>query len=94
MTFLSENSRSTLPRRSNLIREHNVDPLQILEVHRNQPRYFVRNRGLRTFNMIGQTFAGRWMVVSTQPIEEAVFRVVTAYWNNDGRAAKLYGGQP
>lgn len=73
-----------------LLHEHHVRPNEIVEVLENEPRYFLRSAERELYTMVGQTSAGRWMVVSIQPFRESAFRVVTAYWNNDGRAEKLW----
>jgi hypothetical protein len=42
--------------------------------------------------MIGPTLTGRFLVVGIMRIEGSVWRLVTAYWNDDGRAQRLYEG--
>lgn len=67
-----------------------VMPADVDEVHGNRPRYFVRNPARNLYNMIGPNRAGRFLVAGLQQITETQFRLVTAYWNNDGRAQRIY----
>ena len=40
--------------------------------------------------VIGPNRRGRFLIVGLQQVTETQFRLVTAYWNNDGRAQRIY----
>ena len=62
------------------------------EVHDLAPRYFLKRPAWSLYNMIGPSASGRLLVVSIQQIEGPNWRLVTAYWNSDGRARRVYEG--
>lgn len=69
-----------------------VYPEDVQEVHDLAPRYFLKRPAWGLYNMIGPNANGRLLVVSIQQIEGPNWRLVTAYWNTDGRARRLYEG--
>jgi hypothetical protein len=76
-----------------LLKEHQVGIEDVFDVYNNAPAYFVFDPEWETYDMIGPTLSGRFMVVGIRRIEGNEWRVVTAYWNDDGRAQKEYEGQ-
>jgi hypothetical protein len=63
-----------------------VYPEDVQEVHDLAPRYFLKNAGRGLYNMIGPNEHGRFLVVSLMHLEGQTWRLITAYWNDDGRA--------
>jgi hypothetical protein len=70
---------------------HNVRTSDVDEVLRNAPRYFVRSRPAGLYNMIGPNRDGRFLVVGLEQAIGPEWRLITAYWNDDGRAKRTYG---
>jgi hypothetical protein len=64
-----------------------VRATDVFEVHGHEPLYFVR--GSRT-NMVGPNRQGRFLVVALAHVDKTVWRLITAYWNDDGRARRIY----
>jgi hypothetical protein len=74
-----------------IFRVHNVLPRDVDEALRNSPRYFVRSRPAGLYNMIGPNRSGRFLVVGLAHVAGTEWRLITAYWNDDGRARRAYG---
>jgi hypothetical protein len=67
-----------------------VYPEDVQEVHDLAPRYFLKNAAWGLYNMIGPNRDRRFLVVSITHQEGTTWRLITAYWNGDGRARKIY----
>jgi hypothetical protein len=74
------------------IAKKGVFPADIQEVHGNAPKFYLRNQAWNLYNMIGPNLSGRFLVVGIQYVVNERWRVVTAYWNDDGRAQRIYEG--
>lgn len=77
-----------------LLTKHQVGLADLFEVYNNVPVYFLFNAARGIYDMIGPTLRGRFMVVGIRRIEGNEWQVVTAYWNDDGRAQRTYEGSP
>jgi len=71
--------------------KHRVTLTEILEVHDNSPKYFLNNNRAPAI-MIGETDAGRVLVVPVEPTGDyGVWRPVTAFEGNAHHKAKYRG---
>ena len=74
------------------IADKGVTPSDVDEVHGFQPRYFEWKPEWAVFDMIGPNRNGRFLIAGIQHIGGHQYRLVTAYWNDDGRARRIYEG--
>ena len=73
-----------------ILREHDVRTTDVAEVHANRPRYFIRSVPAGLYNMIGPNLRGRFLVAGIMHVVGDEWRLITAYWNTDGRAEEIY----
>ena len=73
-----------------ILRTHHVEEEDILEVFANAPVFYLFDARWMVYDMVGPNRYGRFLVVGIQRIDGNDWRVVTAYWNTDGRAEKIY----
>lgn len=74
------------------IRTKDVDEADVNEVLLNAPAYFLFNSEWGIYDMIGPNLAGRILYVGIQNVQADEWRLVTAFWNDDGRGRRFYGG--
>lgn len=80
------------PRKADYIRSKGVEPEDVAEVLLTAPAYFLFNSQRGIYDMIGPNRRGRFLVAGIQHLTENNWRLVTAYWNDDGRAKRDYLG--
>ena len=68
--------------------KYRVSPADVFEVLHTAPKFTHFDRRWGIFDMIGPNRAGRFLVAGIQQVEGTTWRLVTAYWNTDGRAQK------
>jgi len=78
------------PRKAEYIRSKGVEPEDVAEVLLNAPAYFLFSDQWGIYDMIGPNNAGRFLIAGIQHVAGSNWRLVTAYWNDDGRAERQY----
>lgn len=81
-------------RKAAYIATKGVKTTDVTEVFENQPRFFEEVKDDRSrYSMLGPNGSGRFLLVAIAHVEDAEWRLISAYWLRANRGRRLYEGE-